>query len=419
MKVEGFSRSALSDLRSAIERSQPEVTVNIAVPPTQVIVDLDQVAVAINQLQSSLAGRLDHLVRTMANPTATAGEELLRRGALAWQHAWWDDARRDLNASIKAYPYRGGPYFFLGLTELALGRPTEALGAFKLSVKYGAAGDAECSAAAALIAERMLLAVGANRQALDVLTDAARELPPCLPVLSGLAALSGVPDDRERLLAALISTDRADEAALRLARTEAEQLRNELFGDVTTVCETLIQIGDLFDSLAESNVARQLLDELREPIGRCADTALEWLELHDQRRLPTDAVAWCRDVARRFLTTDWTTVLARLHGFEGSFKEVQRDNSGWLERNTGMSRDPQYRGGGAAKRAFRAEQYDRELARLLFHDTETEVAAIPVKAVATIVTRLSRTAGSGLDRGDRTCRGDGGIRRCSVRLTIN
>jgi tetratricopeptide (TPR) repeat protein len=170
--ISGFSDLALSQLAGTFG-SAPSLTV--------VSIDLS----AIERTLEDLRVRLDAVVTILANPDATAGDEKCRKGAIAIQHGWYDDAVAELESSLGLYRFRSLPHLLLGIAHLHLGNSVEAVARLEDAVKYAKAHEQSAGVTAALLAAAMFDAVGRADKA-EAILDAAAELGDNVTILVGL-----------------------------------------------------------------------------------------------------------------------------------------------------------------------------------------------------------------------------------------
>lgn len=159
--INGFAPAALSQLAGALGGRGASV-----------IFDFTAVVDAVDRLRAT-AESIDYAVR---NPSWTAGDEMCRRAGKALSNGWTDDALRDSQASIDAYPYRALPHLLAALAHLDEGDAVNAYASLESAIKYGPEEPRE-TVTAALIACQMADGAGAPKHSLVLLRRAARHVP--------------------------------------------------------------------------------------------------------------------------------------------------------------------------------------------------------------------------------------------------
>lgn len=144
--LSGFSPHALGQLQGALGGGGS----------TTVVIDFSRLAEEI----ASLRRTASKIAVAVTNPTWAAGDELFRRCAIALESEWYEDALRDANGSIEAYPYRAAPHLFKAVALLHLGDTVDAYRALESAVKYGRAADLEHAATAGLLAANIATGAG-------------------------------------------------------------------------------------------------------------------------------------------------------------------------------------------------------------------------------------------------------------------
>jgi hypothetical protein len=194
--IGGFSPVALGQLAAAVGGgSMVSISINLG-PLIDAVDDLIQ--------------RADEIVDLVSNPDATAADEKCRKGAVALQHGWTDDAISELNASVEIYRFRAMPHLLLGVAKLREGDPTAAVRHWRDAVKYGAAREPRAGLTAALLASALLDSVNCGNAATEVLLEAT-SLGPNPKVLASLCERGRAADVAEIVTEVMIAEPAAFE----------------------------------------------------------------------------------------------------------------------------------------------------------------------------------------------------------------
>lgn len=218
-----------------------------------IVLDFGPLVQALERVQ----GHLRSIEEAVQNPEATAGDEKLRKGVLAYDNEWWDEARTELEASIAIHPYRARPHLFLGLAHLQLGSNAAALESLCNAVKYGRAEEPRAGIAGALLAAHLYEAIDDKESALGVLGEASH-LGVSIPLLAAIQAREPSPERGRLLLRLLEAANTRDWGQYRslIASAEAERRRQlvSALNALNVVSEPAIDVLRLVNNDASRNV---------------------------------------------------------------------------------------------------------------------------------------------------------------------
>jgi len=149
---------------------------------------------------NQLLGSIEVMI---ANPLTTSAAERYRRGVGALQNGWYDDALKELNASIEQDPFQAVTHFARGVALGALSEDSDSVEAFRAVIKYTGNDPLlqPVAAGAAILAMQVLQRSGDRTGAAEVLSAAmdkgGRRCAELL--LAGVAAGGGRPYMKDAL----------------------------------------------------------------------------------------------------------------------------------------------------------------------------------------------------------------------------
>jgi tetratricopeptide (TPR) repeat protein len=104
---------------------------------------------------------------------------------MALSHGWYDDAIRDLRASVESRPYSAAAHLWLGIAYLRAEEFRQWLDELERAVKYAAADGRQAGVTAAIIAANAYDGGDRRDLALAVL-HAALRLGPCVSIAQAI-----------------------------------------------------------------------------------------------------------------------------------------------------------------------------------------------------------------------------------------